>query len=690
MPGFHEEEALGKAYDSRLMRRLLKYAAPYWRLLIVCVVLLFIITGTDLVQPYLTKIAIDDHINALGAPMLGFAPGSEPVPGVPCRGMVFVREKWLPRGFRFETGESAPGLTVRAHIEGAGGRYFLVMHDSDSGSANRQELTPEEVGRFRERDAASVLKLALVLLAAMVVGFLLNYLQVYILQYTGQKIIFNMRVEIFRHLQGLTLSFFDRNPVGRLVTRVTNDTDALNEMYTAVLVNLFKDLFLLVGIVIVMLRMNFELALVSLATLPVILAVTVVFRTKAREAYRLVRTRLARINATLAENISGMRIIQMFAREAKKFEEFDAINKDYLAANMRELRVYAVFRPAMDLISSLALALLIWYGGGRVLADKLEFGVLYAFISYIQQFFRPINDLTEKYNIMQSAMAASERIFMLLDTDSRERDPVKPVSIGRPRGRIEFQNVWFAYNGDDWVLKDVSFTVEPGETCAFVGATGAGKTSIISLIGRMYEISRGRILIDGIDVRAIPRRELRRHIGVVQQDVFLFTGDIESNIRLNSGEIAEEDVQEAARYVNADAFIRRLPGGYRAEVKERGVTLSAGQRQLLAFARALAFDPAILVLDEATANIDTETEALIQDALAKLVRGRTTLVVAHRLSTIQNADKIIVIHKGRVREIGTHQELLAKRGMYYQLYLLQYKEELGRGVAGESRGELSG
>ncbi len=684
MPDFHEEEALGKAYDARLMRRLLRYAAPYRRLLLVCVVLLFVITGTDLVQPYLTKVAIDDHINALDAPMLAFEPGREPVRGVALRGMVFVRERWLPRGCERTQG---PGAPIPARIERAEGRYFLVMGGPGSRAETRQELAADDVRKFRDCDAASVLKLALALLGAMALGFVLNYVQVYILQYTGQKIIFNMRVEVFRHLQGLSLSFFDKNPVGRLVTRVTNDTDALNEMYTAVLVNLFKDVFLLAGIVIVMLRMNSELALVSFATLPIILAVTVVFRVQARGAYRLVRTRLARINATLAENISGMRIIQIFGRERKKFDEFDGINRDYLAANMRELRVYAIFRPAMDLISSLALALLVWYGGGRVLAGKVEFGVLYAFVNYIQQFFRPINDLTEKYNIMQSAMAASERIFMLLDTKAREADPVKPASFGgRPRGEIEFQNVWFAYSGEDWVLKDVSFKVEPGETCAFVGATGAGKTSIISLIGRTYEISRGRILVDGVDIRDIPRHELRRHIGVVQQDVFLFTGDIESNIRLNSSEIADEDVQEAARYVNADTFISRLPGGYRAEVKERGVTLSAGQRQLLAFARALAFDPAILVLDEATASIDTETEGLIQDALAKLVRGRTTLIVAHRLSTIQNADRIIVIHKGRVREIGTHQELLAKRGMYYHLYLLQYKEELARAATGERPG----
>ncbi|MEW6228843.1 MAG: ABC transporter ATP-binding protein [Bacillota bacterium] len=609
--------------------------------------------------------------------MLAFEPGAEPVPGIAFGDRVFVREEWLPKGFSAGTRPRAP---LPAHIEHVDGRYVLVMELE--GSVTRRELSSEDVRKFREHDVAAVVKLALLLLCAMMLGFVLNYVQVYILQYTGQKIISNMRLEIFRHLQTLSLSFFDRNPVGRLVTRVTNDTDALNEMYTAVLVNLFKDVFLLVGIVIVMLKMNLDLAFVSFATIPIIAVVTVIFRVKARDAYRMVRTRLAKINATLAENISGMRVIHIFNREEKKAREFDEINKDYLKATMRELEVYAVFRPAMDLISSLALALLVWYGGGRVLAGKVEFGVLYAFINYIQQFFRPINDLTEKYNIMQSAMASSERIFLLLDTKARETDVPEPVRIGRPRGKIEFQNVWFAYDGEDWVLKDVSFTVEPGEICAFAGATGAGKTSIISLIGRMYEISRGRILLDGIDIRDIARHELRSHIGVVQQDVFLFTGDIASNIRLNNRDITDEKVLEAAKYVNADRFIAELADGYRAEVKERGVTLSSGQRQLLAFARALAFDPAILVLDEATANIDTETEALIQDALAKLVRGRTTLIVAHRLSTIQSADKIIVIHKGRVREVGTHQELLAKRGIYYQLYLLQYKEELRRAHTG--------
>jgi ATP-binding cassette subfamily B protein/subfamily B ATP-binding cassette protein MsbA len=670
----HEDEVLGKAYDRKLMKRLLKYAWPYRWFLAGCIALLLLITGLDLLQPYLIKVAIDNHMNALTEPMVAFAPGDEPCPGIAFDEYVFVREREL-------TGKSAPDYEsssepVKARIEQEGDKYYLQI-ESPGDDILRRELTGDDLRVFREYDIRAVTRLGLILLGALTLAFLLNYIQVYVLQYTGLKIVSSMRHEVFRHLQCLSLSFFDKNPIGRLVTRVTNDMDALNEMYTAVLVNLFKDVFLLVGIIIVMLKMNVELALVSFAMLPVIFTVTAIFRKKAREAYRAARVRLARINATMAENISGMRTIQIFGRERKKFQEFDKVNNDYFRAGMQELRVYAIFRPAMDLISSLALALLIWFGGRRVMWGTLEFGMLFAFTNYLQQFFRPINDLTEKYNIMQAAMASAERIFMLLDADEVERDPAKPVVLRRPEGEIEFENVWFAYNENDWVLRDVSFRIEPGETCAFVGATGAGKTSVISLIGRMYEISRGRILIDGVDIRDIPSKELRRHIGVVQQDVFLFTGDIKSNIRLGDSDITDEQVREAASFVNADKFIDRLHGRYDAHVRERGVTLSAGERQLLAFARALARDPAILVLDEATASIDTETEALIQDALTKLIRGRTTLVVAHRLSTIQNADKIIVIHKGRIREIGTHQELLAKRGIYYQLYLLQYKEQVG-------------
>lgn len=669
----HEDEVLGKAYDRKLMKRLLKYARPYRWFLVACIALLLLITGLDLLQPYLIKVAIDNHMNAITEPMLGFSPGQEPRPGIAFDEYIFVREKELTGDSQSE--QRSAGEPVKSRIEQEGDKYYLLM-ESPGDDVLRRELTGADLRVFKEYDISAVIRLSLILFAALTFAFLLNYIQVYILQYTGLKIVSSMRLELFRHLESLSLSFFDKNPIGRLVTRVTNDMDALHEMYTAVLVNLFKDVFLLVGIMIVMLKMDVELALVSFAMLPVIFVVTAIFRKKAREAYRATRVRLARINATMAENISGMRIIQIFGRERKKFEEFDKVNHDYYRAGMQELRVYAIFRPAMDLISSLALALLIWFGGRRVMWGTVEFGMLFAFTNYLQQFFRPINDLTEKYNIMQAAMASAERIFMLLDNDEVEPDPSESVVLARPEGEIEFQNVWFAYNEDDWVLKDVSFRIEPGETCAFVGATGAGKTSIISLIGRMYEISCGRILIDGVDIRSIPRHELRSHIGVVQQDVFLFTGNIKSNIRLGDSGITDDRVREAAGFVNADRFIDKLPGGYSAHVRERGATLSAGERQLLAFARALARDPAILVLDEATASIDTETEALIQDALAKLVRGRTTLVVAHRLSTIQNADKIIVIHKGRVREIGTHQELLAKRGIYYQLYLLQYREQM--------------
>ncbi len=674
MANHYEDDVLGKAYDKRLMKRLLKYAIPYWRLLLVCIVLLLFITGLDLVQPYLMKVAIDDHMNALDEPMLAFTPGNEPRRGIAFDEYIFVRERELKKGFD-KSGSDIAGEPVPAEIRQEGDKHYLIMELH--GDIIKRELTSADLSVFKEYDVRAVTKLALILFGALTLAFLLNYVQVYILQYTGLKIISSMRLELFQHLQGLSLSFFDKNPIGRLVTRVTNDMDALNEMYTAVLVNLFKDVFLLIGIVIVMLKMNVGLALVSFAMLPVIFGATALFRIKARDAYRAVRMRLARINATLAESISGMRIIQIFGREKKKFQEFDKINRDYFGATMQRLKINAIFRPAIELISSLALALLIWFGGRRVIAGTLEFGMLFAFINYLQQFFRPINDLTEKYDIMQSAMASAERIFILLDANDLELDPTLPMAFPRPRGEIEFKNVWFAYNEGDWVLRDVSFRVEPGETCAFVGATGAGKTSIISLIGRMYEISRGQILIDGVDIRTIPRHELRRHIGVVQQDVFLFTGDIQSNIRLGDSDITDEEVLKAARYVNADRFISKLPGKYEARVRERGATLSSGERQLLAFARALARDPAILVLDEATSSIDTETEALIQDALTKLIRGRTTLVVAHRLSTIQNADKIIVIHKGRVREIGTHQELLARRGIYYQLYLLQYKEQLG-------------
>jgi len=523
-------------------------------------------------------------------------------------------------------------------------------------------------------DKAGLGKIVLIFIAVITGGFICNYAQVYILHYTGQKIIYNMRQELYSHLLRLSLSFYDKNPVGRLVTRVSNDMENLNEMYTAVLVNLFKDLFTLIGIVIVMLRMNLKVALISFTAIPLIFLSAIIFRRESRKAYRLVRVKLARINAALSENISGMKIIQIFNREDYKYDEFSAINDEHRQASLREVFVFAVFRPSMDLIFSFSLALLIWYGGGKVLQNELPFGVLFAFVNYIDQFFKPINDLTEKFNILQSAMASAERIFLLLDKEEEIKNIEAPKPLGRIKGKIEFKNVWFAYEGENWVLRDVSFTINPGETVAFVGATGAGKTTIISLITRLYDIQKGEILIDGKNIKEVDKYELRSQIAVVLQDVFLFTGDIKGNIRLNNKDINDEKIKEVATFVNADTFIQKLPDKYDEKVMERGATLSAGQRQLLAFARALAFNPSVLILDEATSNIDTETELLIQDAIKKIIKDRTNIIIAHRLSTIQNADKIIVMHKGKIREIGKHQELLDKKGIYYDLYLLQYKE----------------
>lgn len=697
MQNIHDEEILGKAYDARLMRRLLTYAKPFTGWIALCVLLLFIITGLELVRPYLIKTAIDDHINAISRPYLVTSVVDCPDQGVIFDGQRYIRSDELDPSL-------LPPDTPRAQILQQKNRYYLIPGAVPEGATYTikpaeyglvtvraengdewagRELNSVELRTLRTPDANAVFWISIAFLGTILLNFLLNYGQVYLLQWTSQQIVFSIRQQLFAHIEKLSLTFFDKNPVGRLVTRVTNDIETLNEMYTSVLVNLFKDVFMLVGILIVMMNLNFRLALYSFSVLPLIFISSIIYRRYAREAYRNVRLRLARLNATLAENISGMKLIQIFHQEKKKFREFDEINQSYYQASKQELLSFAIFRPVMEIISSLGLSIIVWFGGKQVIQGNIEFGVLFAFISYIQSFFRPILDLTEKYNILQAAMASSERIFMLLDEKETILNPALPEALGEIAGSIEFKNVWFAYNHEDWVLRDVSFTVNPGETVAFVGATGAGKSSIISLLSRFYDIQKGQILIDGKDIRTIDKYELRRKIGVVLQDVFLFTGDIKSNIRLNNPEISDDEIRQVAAYVNADHFIRKLPQGYDEPVTERGSTLSAGQRQLLAFARTLAFDPAILVLDEATANIDTETELLIQDALKKLIRDRTTLVVAHRLSTIQHADTIIVLHKGQIREMGNHQELLAKEGIYYKLYQLQYKEDF---AAEESAG----
>jgi ATP-binding cassette subfamily B multidrug efflux pump len=667
----HEEEKLEKSYDSDLMRRLLSYVKPYWQWMALSILLLLVVTVADLARPYLIKIAIDDHMNVFDTRYVQVRDSELPAEThYHLRGMDLVREKDFP---------GDPATRTIIQIEKQGDDYLFFSPNADG--SRPEKLTAAEIEAFRDKETNALLFIGGLYLALILTSFVLNYIQTVVLQWTGQRIIFNIRQQFFSHLQRLSISFFDKNPVGRLVTRVMNDTEALNEMYSNMLVTLFKDVFLLLGIIIVMFQTNVRLALISMVCIPLVVLITQIYRRFARAAFRDTRVKLARINATLAENIAGMRIIQIFRREEQMHREFDAINQDYFKASWRELMTFAIFRPSMELMSSLALVILLWYGGIRVIDSALEIGVLYMFVSYIQQFFQPINDLSEKYNILQSAMASSERIFQMLDTEDEIKDPETPLPLPPVQGRVEFKNVWFAYKGEEWVLKDVSFTIEPGQTVAFVGATGAGKSSILSLISRFYDIQQGEILIDGINIKHLTKADLRRNIGIVLQDVFLFTGTIRDNIRLAESSITDEQIEQAIRHVNADSFISKLPGGLDEPVLERGTTLSAGQRQLIAFARALAFDPAILVLDEATSNIDTETESLIQDALVKLTKNRTTIVVAHRLSTIQHADKIVVLHKGRIREMGTHQELLSQGGMYYNLYQLQYKENFQKEAA---------
>ena len=512
---------------------------------------------------------------------------------------------------------------------------------------------------------------ALVYFLVLIGGFVCNFLQTWILQLMGQNIIYNIRQEVFEHIHKLSLRFFDITPVGRIVTRVTNDVEALNDMFANILVRLFKNLVKIVGIAVVMLRLDAHIAMYAFVLLPFIVALTVLFKTISKATYRLARTKLTAINTYLSEHLSGMKLIQIFAREREKNAEFVKKSRELYRANYREMLVFAIFRPSIYMLSILALGIIITAGGRQVLNGAISVGTLYIFINYISSFFEPIQDIAEQFSTLQSAIASAEKIFTLLDEKPMIENPEHPKELPAIKGRIEFRHVWFAYQEEDWILKDVSFTIEPGQKVAFVGATGAGKSSILNLIGRYYDIQKGQILIDGVDIKELNTDQLRGAIGQVQQDVFIFTGDIKSNIRLRSETITDEQVVAAARYVNADHFIEQLNRTYEEAVTERGSTLSAGQRQLLSFARTLAYDPAILVMDEATANIDTETEQLIQEALEKLMRGRTTIMVAHRLSTIQHADKIMVMHKGEIRESGTHQELLAINGIYKKLYELQ-------------------
>jgi ATP-binding cassette subfamily B multidrug efflux pump len=597
-----DDDVIGKAYDARLMRRLLVYLWPYWRSVLAGLVVIVLTSILQLVQPWLTKVAIDRYI---------------------------------------------------AH-----------------------------------GDLAGVGRIALAFLAVLTAVFVLEFAQTWISLTIGQRIMFEMRMTIYGHLQRVDVAYYDRHAVGRLMTRVTSDVDALNDLFSSGVVAVFGDAFMLAGIIGVVLWMDWRLALVTFSVLPLIFYVTHWFRRHVRESYREVRTWVARINAFLQENLTGMATVQLFRREGRNYERFEAINRGHRDANAHAIFYYAVFYPAIEMVAALAAALIIVVGGGWVGAGTLTLGALVAFLQYAQRFFRPISDMSEKFNLLQAAMASSERIFHLLDTPVTIASPA--AATRRPagaRGHIAFEHVWFAYTGDDWVLRDVSFEVAPGRRVGVVGATGAGKTTIISLLLRFYDVQRGRILIDGVDIRELDLADLRGICGLVLQDVYLFSGTIADNVRLGRSDITRGDIERAVAAVHADRFVAGLPQGLDTAVGERGASLSVGQKQLLSFARALAVNPTVLVLDEATSSVDTETELLIRDALHVLMAGRTTIAIAHRLSTIQDVDRILVFHRGELREAGTHQELLAQRGLYERLYQLQYNDRARPGGSGRLAGE---
>ncbi len=656
------------------MKRLLKYLKPHkWTMTIATVLVLFII-GIELYRPIIIGDAIDDYINGYYQPYVETTQEAA--------GAVAYGEIWLTRNISGSPKEYYQIMLYQNH-------YYMAEHLTEkqceklkNGNAKEikeqleagaQELDKSQLRELRKYDFSGILKAAALYLLVLLLGFVLNVADTWMLQKMGQDIIFKMREEVFEHIHSLSLNFFNTTPVGKLVTRVSNDTEAVNDLFSTILVKLFKNTVKIIGFAVVMLSINVKMALFSFVMLPLVTGLTFFFRHMSRVAYRITRNKITELNTFLSEHISGMKLIQIFAKEKEKYQEFEQKSMELYQANWREVMTFAVFRPSIYFLSVIATVIVIGSGSYFVLSGTLSLGTLFVFISYISSFFEPIQELAEQFGTLQSSLASGEKIFSILEEKPQIVTPVQPREVNI-QGKIEFRHVWFAYEKEDYILKDVSFVIEPGEKVAFVGATGAGKSSILNLIGRYFDIQKGEILIDGVNIQEIDTDVLRRAIGQVQQDVFIFTGDIKSNISLHNPAISREDVIQAARTVHADSFIERLPQKYDEPVTERGSTLSAGQRQLLSFARTLAYQPAILVLDEATANIDTETESLITQALETLMEGRTTIMVAHRLSTIQHADKILVMHKGEVMESGSHQELLAKDGMYKKLYDLQLVE----------------
>ena len=543
-------------------------------------------------------------------------------------------------------------------------------------AAVRPRLTPIAVDdMIVNKNLPGLQIIVLILFGTLVLQGIIQYAMAYLTSWIGQKIIFDLRKKIYKHTINLNLKFYDKNPIGRLVTRVTNDVEVLYEVFSSGLVTAFGDILTIVWILYFMFSLDFELTLYTLAVLPLLVYATSLFRKAVRNSYRKIRVLIANINTYIQEHITGISVVQIFGKEKRTVDEFEKINREHTEENKKSIMYYALFFPVVEFLGAAAVGIIIWYGGGQVLQNAVSVGVIIAFVQYTEMFFRPIRDLAEKYNILQTAMASSERIFNLLDTSNPIKDIDKPVKLEKVKGSIQFKNVWFAYNDEDYVLKNVNFEFKEGEKVAFVGHTGAGKTTIINLINRFYDVNKGEIKIDGVNIKDIDQKELRKNTGVVLQDVFLFSGDIRYNIDLGNRDITEEQINDAIDNVGLRKFINELPSGLNHKVNERGTTFSVGQRQLISFARALAYNPRILVLDEATSSVDTETEILVQNAIKKLIEGRTSIIIAHRLSTIQSCDKIIVMHKGEVKEMGNHQELLNKKGLYFKLYQLQYKEE---------------
>lgn len=656
------------------MKRLLSYLKPHkWVMTLATVLVLFII-AVELYRPIIIGNAIDQYINGYYHPYVEADVSASDA--INWNGLVLSRDQAVSKA------DSASFYQIflwKDHYymaENLTRTECTALQNADTSVLKNyvregaQKLTSNDLKVLRQNDFKGILKAAILFLLLLFSGFFLNLADTWLLQKMGQQIVYKLREETFTHIHSLSLSFFNTTPVGKLVTRVSNDTEAVNELFSTILVKLFKNVVKIIGYAVVMLSINVKMAGISFLLLPLVAILTFVFRHLSRKAYQITRNKITELNTFLSEHISGMKLIQIFAREKEKYSEFEGKSMELYRANFREIMTFAIFRPSIYLVSVIAMILVIRTGSLSVLNGSLSLGTLFVFITYISSFFEPIQELSEQLGTLQSSIASAEKIFSVLDVKPEIVSPADPAPVNI-LGEIEFRHVWFAYEEENYILKDVSFVIHPGEKAAFVGATGAGKSTILNLIGRYFDIQKGQILIDGIDIHEIDLDVLRGAIGQVQQDVFIFTGDIKSNISLNNEAISPDDVRRAAEIVNADPFIQKLPHGYDEPVTERGSTLSAGQRQLLSFARTLAYDPKILVLDEATANIDTETETLITQALARLMDGRTTIMVAHRLSTIQHADKIIVMHHGEIKESGTHQELLAKDGLYKKLYELQ-------------------